>query len=336
MIAAIIAIIASWVLYRIFVKGPRGSRSFVEYYNDHKRSAQHVQDKGGPSVLYAKWVSFFRQHEYTIREIYENGLEMTRVTDAGKSTVQLVAIDEDSSELQMGFATRAMMHEGSSQWTQKTLFTPSSKPEEVTDECLEAVCTSARQAGKDAIISVVESIFNRPSPPDSQANKNISEDSSDTGSTGSTGSTAPEASSSARNQWNQAIEAGTIGAHSRPIVEAFFIPDQIDGPTFLANIETIKKQSMMLSKECKALASTILVNFFLMGNYVPSGWPRWFVAAYPEVFMWVLHGSGNGYFEELLRKEMVSNPDEPDADHKLFRSIVDIYKRRRHQVTLCV
>jgi hypothetical protein len=88
--------------------------------------------------------------------------------------------------------------------------------------------------------------------------------------------------------WAEVIDAGTLNdiPHPHDVLKAFLLPDLIRPADFMANyIEVVGSASAappeIASKPTRSAAT------FEKGIGAPPGYPSWFIAAYPDVVLWL-------------------------------------------------
>ncbi len=122
----------------------------------------------------------------------------------------------------------------------------------------------------------------------------------------------------------------------------FFIPDSIAPSIYLANVAALMDQTV---DESGTQPTTSAVSMALSSQR-PSGFPAWFLAAYPDVAAWFegLQGSDRASVDaEVTRRSSASGtPTSHLVDesgffaHAVLRSLVDLYRERTGRVLECI
>lgn len=89
-LAVIGLLILGWFLYRVFVSGGRGGRSFVEFYRDQNEIRHEIQSKGGIHKVESENINNLRKKGYEISEYGENFVKMNMKNRYGRSEVSVI------------------------------------------------------------------------------------------------------------------------------------------------------------------------------------------------------------------------------------------------------
>ncbi len=88
--------------------------------------------------------------------------------------------------------------------------------------------------------------------------------------------------------WAQLIDGGTLDdvPNTNELLKTFFLPDSINPADFLANYVELSGSPPATSPD-EAGKPTTSAAAFDKGVKAPPGYPRWFLAAYPDVVLWL-------------------------------------------------
>lgn len=86
----IVLLILGWFLYRVFISGAGGGRSFVQFYKDHNEIRHDIQKKGGIHNVEYQNIKRLKEKGYKVSEYGENFVEMTRKDNNGQSNVSII------------------------------------------------------------------------------------------------------------------------------------------------------------------------------------------------------------------------------------------------------
>jgi len=88
--------------------------------------------------------------------------------------------------------------------------------------------------------------------------------------------------------WRQLVNAGTLDEviDANELLRHFFLADSIDPTDFLANYVEVSG-SLPVKAPVEAGKPTRSAIAFGQGLDAPPGYPRWFLAAYPDVALWL-------------------------------------------------
>lgn len=88
--------------------------------------------------------------------------------------------------------------------------------------------------------------------------------------------------------WRQLVNAGTLeeAQNANELVRFFFLVDSINPTDFLANYVDVSG-SVQVKTPVEPARPTRSAASFRQGENAPAGYPRWFLAAYPDVVVWL-------------------------------------------------
>src|SRR5271167_755201 len=88
--------------------------------------------------------------------------------------------------------------------------------------------------------------------------------------------------------WRQLVNAGTLdeALNANELVRFFFLVDSINPTDFLANYVDVSG-SVQVKAPVEPAGPTRSTATFRQGENAPPGYPRWFLAAYPDVVLWL-------------------------------------------------
>jgi hypothetical protein len=88
--------------------------------------------------------------------------------------------------------------------------------------------------------------------------------------------------------WRQLVNAGTLdeALNANELVRFFFLVDSINPTDFLANYVDVSG-SVQVKAPVEPGRPTRSTATFRQGENAPAGYPRWFLAAYPDVVVWL-------------------------------------------------
>ncbi len=138
-------------------------------------------------------------------------------------------------------------------------------------------------------------------------------------------------------------------------VRGFLIPDAIHPPTFFANYAQLTPSPDELAGISVRPSPSIAV--FQKGANAPLGYPRWFLAAYPDVVLWVAQqadedateilvtafgmdramamGRSLGPEEAMKHMQEEMNDDEGQLRPIYLRGFVDLFRKKTNRNLEC-
>jgi hypothetical protein len=89
-IGPFLLLIVGWFLYRVFISGSGGNRSFVQYYKDQNEIRAKLQRSGGIHNVEQTNIKDLEQVGYEVKEYGENFVSLSRSDRYGSSEVSII------------------------------------------------------------------------------------------------------------------------------------------------------------------------------------------------------------------------------------------------------
>ena len=147
--------------------------------------------------------------------------------------------------------------------------------------------------------------------------------------------------------WQEYARNGVLDefGDSAELQRLFFLADSLNPIAFIANYVEVSPDGFMGQLAPETRSPTPSTKAFLHGHNAPLGYPRWFLAAYPDVVLWTANLSdkvilnvmaeviyGQKWAERLLQERGESGVADllehrRDLTLAQLRRLVDIYLR---------
>jgi len=105
-IGPFLLLVIGWFIYRVFISGSGGSRSFVQYYKDQNETRDKLQRSGGIHNVEQTNINDLEQVEYEVKEYGENFVSLSRLDKYGSSEVSIVH-GKNRKSMELTFESRS-------------------------------------------------------------------------------------------------------------------------------------------------------------------------------------------------------------------------------------
>lgn len=86
----LVLFVLGWFLYRVFISGSGGGRSFVQFYRDQNEVRNDIQQRGGIHNVESENIEQLKNKGYKVSEYGENFVKMSMENKHGKSDISII------------------------------------------------------------------------------------------------------------------------------------------------------------------------------------------------------------------------------------------------------